>query len=219
MDLRGIYPNLKNNLGDFMYRCLKIIFVIISLNFTYSETISGTIIDNRTGEPLIGANVILDGTDIGAATDLEGRFEINNLEGSYGEYVLSNNQENISFDIYNNGWVTQDFKYQLFDMNNGIQSEGEVNILHNNQININTGILNNESSFFILRVFPSNNLNNFQDIIFANEIVTGDFNDDFQVLLSNLTDSLVRVLKNLQSRELPKIHPCFVRIWPKFLDS
>ena len=58
MDLRGRYPNLKNNLGDFMYRFLKIIFVIISLNFTYSETISGKILDNRTGEPLIGANVI-----------------------------------------------------------------------------------------------------------------------------------------------------------------
>ncbi len=39
----------------------------------------GTITDANTGEPLIGANVLLEGTNIGAATNAEGRFIILNI--------------------------------------------------------------------------------------------------------------------------------------------
>ncbi len=38
--------------------------------------ITGTIIDRATGEALVGANVIVSGTGIGAATDIEGRYTI-----------------------------------------------------------------------------------------------------------------------------------------------
>ncbi|MCI0693354.1 SusC/RagA family TonB-linked outer membrane protein [candidate division KSB1 bacterium] len=38
--------------------------------------ITGTVTDARTGEPLIGANVIIEGTTIGAATNAEGKFSI-----------------------------------------------------------------------------------------------------------------------------------------------
>jgi hypothetical protein len=41
--------------------------------------ITGTILDNQTGEPLIGANVVLAATSIGAATDLDGNFIILNV--------------------------------------------------------------------------------------------------------------------------------------------
>ncbi|MFC2135592.1 TonB-dependent receptor domain-containing protein, partial [Bacteroidota bacterium] len=40
----------------------------------------------ETGEPVTGANVILSGTNFGAATDLEGKFEINNIR--YGSYKM-----------------------------------------------------------------------------------------------------------------------------------
>lgn len=39
-------------------------------------TIRGQVRDGSTGEPLIGANVRLEGTPLGAATDLQGRFQI-----------------------------------------------------------------------------------------------------------------------------------------------
>ncbi len=48
--------------------------------------IKGTIIDSETGEPLIGANVIILGTSLGAATDLDGNFFI--LAVRPGEYKL-----------------------------------------------------------------------------------------------------------------------------------
>ncbi len=39
-------------------------------------TITGTVFD-KAGDPLPGANVLIQGTRMGAATDLEGAFSIN----------------------------------------------------------------------------------------------------------------------------------------------
>ena len=41
--------------------------------------ISGKIIDATTGEPLIGANVIIMSTNLGAATDFDGNYFIINI--------------------------------------------------------------------------------------------------------------------------------------------
>ncbi len=63
----------------------KIIFpilfsVLLSGNiFSQSGTLSGLITDSQTGEPLIGATVLLVGTDLGAATNADGRYTINNI--------------------------------------------------------------------------------------------------------------------------------------------
>jgi Ca-activated chloride channel family protein len=46
--------------------------------------LSGKILDSLTGQPLIGANVVLNGTSLGAATNLDGEFKILHVpEGSY----------------------------------------------------------------------------------------------------------------------------------------
>ena len=55
-----------------------IIFSIKSLAGTTGK-ISGKIIDTSNGEPLIGANVIIMGTSLGAATDFDGNFFIINI--------------------------------------------------------------------------------------------------------------------------------------------
>jgi len=49
--------------------------------------ISGTITDRDTGEPVIGANVILENTFFGAAADIEGYYYINNVPP--GTYALT----------------------------------------------------------------------------------------------------------------------------------
>lgn len=47
-------------------------------------TIRGTIIDEEyNGDPMIGANVLVSGTQIGTATDLDGKFTINIAPGTY----------------------------------------------------------------------------------------------------------------------------------------
>jgi len=46
--------------------------------------ISGNVTDQETGEPIVGANVIIEGTYLGASADLEGYFSIGNIPP--GEY-------------------------------------------------------------------------------------------------------------------------------------
>ena len=49
--------------------------------------IAGTVKDKKTGEALIGCNVVLDGTSMGASTDLDGRYTILNIPP--GTYTLN----------------------------------------------------------------------------------------------------------------------------------
>ncbi len=46
------------------------------------RTISGTVTDAQTGEPLIGANILVVGFDKGTVTDLDGRYELEVPEGA-----------------------------------------------------------------------------------------------------------------------------------------
>lgn len=45
------------------------------------ETVTGTVVDD-TGEPLIGATVIVKGSTNGTSTDIDGKFVLKNVEGS-----------------------------------------------------------------------------------------------------------------------------------------
>lgn len=60
---------------------LLFIFNCISLGLPAQSTgiLSGTVTDARTGEPLIGATVLLEGTELGDATDVNGRYTITNI--------------------------------------------------------------------------------------------------------------------------------------------
>ena len=47
-------------------------------------SVAGYVIDKNTGEPLVGANVVIDGTNLGSATDANGKFLITNVnQGSH----------------------------------------------------------------------------------------------------------------------------------------
>jgi len=67
----------------YLYAFLSLLTVSL-LAYPHAGTIQGTITDLDTKQPLPGANVILDGTNMGAATDIDGHFEIQNIPvGSY----------------------------------------------------------------------------------------------------------------------------------------
>ncbi len=51
-----------------------------------SGKIAGTVVDAENGDPLIGANIFLENTTLGAASDLDGRFVITNVPA--GTYTL-----------------------------------------------------------------------------------------------------------------------------------
>ncbi|MFP8490190.1 TonB-dependent receptor [Gracilimonas sp. Q87] len=60
---------------------LWIIFICSGFNTFAQPTgkLSGIVTDAKTGEPLIGATVILEGTELGDATDANGRYTIKNI--------------------------------------------------------------------------------------------------------------------------------------------
>jgi len=69
-----------------MKRMVTILFslVLCSSILLGQGRIRGKVTDLQTGEPLIGANVLITGTSFGAATDVNGNYEIRNLSaGTY----------------------------------------------------------------------------------------------------------------------------------------
>ncbi len=69
-------------------RILPIVILILSSTFLWAQngTISGIVTDAKTSETIIGANVVIQGTQVGSPTDLEGKFTIANVKP--GTYTL-----------------------------------------------------------------------------------------------------------------------------------
>src|SRR5574338_1078731 len=65
-----------------------LILILFACSFTFSQTgrISGKVIDQQTGEPLIGANVLIVGTSWGAASGVNGEYLITSV--SAGNYSV-----------------------------------------------------------------------------------------------------------------------------------
>jgi outer membrane cobalamin receptor len=76
--------------------------------FIYGQSVSGTVAD-ETGDPLAGANVTVEGTDLGAASLEDGTYSIEVGEGSYAvtAQVIGYESSTISVDV--SGDVTLDF--------------------------------------------------------------------------------------------------------------
>jgi hypothetical protein len=52
--------------------------LLLVANVVFAQTsISGTVVDNETGEAIPGANVIVVGSNTGAVADFDGKFTIN----------------------------------------------------------------------------------------------------------------------------------------------
>ena len=65
------------------------IYLFSSLIAGVTGKISGRITDKASGEPLIGANVLLQGTSTGAATDIEGYYHIINVSPGYYDLKIN----------------------------------------------------------------------------------------------------------------------------------
>lgn len=58
---------------------LLILFLLPITAVAQTGTLTGVVTDAKTGEPLIGATVILEGTSLGDATDENGKYFINRI--------------------------------------------------------------------------------------------------------------------------------------------
>lgn len=83
-----IRKKFNNNGGKIMFRKFYtlIFFVLVAFSFAVAQTgrVAGKVTDKQTGEPLIGANIIISGTSLGAATDVGGEYLIRQVPpGNY----------------------------------------------------------------------------------------------------------------------------------------
>jgi TonB-dependent receptor len=89
---------LENKNGILLY--LIFFLILHSFAFAQSGTIRGKVFDEASNNPLAGANIIIEGTTLGAATDLNGNFVIRSIPAGQMTIVISYiGYERISADI------------------------------------------------------------------------------------------------------------------------
>lgn len=79
---------------------LLVAFFTFSSNTIYSQTISGTITDAESNEPLIGAAVIIKGTTTGAQTDFDGKFSFDaNQKPPFTLFISYLGYDNLEYSV------------------------------------------------------------------------------------------------------------------------
>ncbi len=74
--------SLKNAMGGGMKLLVSLVCLFAAMSaYAQSQTVTGTVVDD-TGEPIIGATVMVDGTQVGTVTDIDGNFAIKAKPGA-----------------------------------------------------------------------------------------------------------------------------------------
>ena len=105
---------MKNSRFHSSYLTLAVLIIAGIALAANTGTVNGRVTDRKTGEALIGASVIVDGTELGNATDLNGQYQIINIPpGRYNmtaSYTGYNDQRVTDVLIIQDNVVTVDFK-------------------------------------------------------------------------------------------------------------
>lgn len=84
---------------------LLIILALPVQGFAQSGKVVGLVVDKEMGDPIIGANVVIEGTKLGAATDLEGMFIIKAVP--VGNYTVKASAVGYATQIFKDVEVTE----------------------------------------------------------------------------------------------------------------
>ena len=68
---------------------LVCLFVGIGLVTAQNQTVTGVVISEEDGQPVIGASVRVENTQLGAITDVDGKFRISNVPSSANTLIIS----------------------------------------------------------------------------------------------------------------------------------
>ena len=150
-------------------RLATIFFIVIGMStflMAQEGSVSGRVTDTDTGDPLVGANVIVVGTNLGAATDINGEYSISRvpagaqrLNANYIGYA----SKSMNADIPTNGNAIGDFSLYVAALNlNEIVVTGAGTAVEKSKIGNSVGVVNMSS----LEDAP---INNFSDILQGRE--------------------------------------------------
>jgi len=125
-----------------------LLFLLLLANIVVAQgtgSVSGIVIDGSTGEALFGANLIIDGTSLGAATDFDGKYSIHNIEAVTRTLKISYigyNPKSIEVTIVENRTLDLDVELEYKVIEGEVvvvtaQVEGQISAI-NQQITSNT---------------------------------------------------------------------------------
>ncbi|MFQ6674537.1 MAG: carboxypeptidase-like regulatory domain-containing protein, partial [Fidelibacterota bacterium] len=89
-----------------------IVLTFIPMGLMAQATVTGSVTDSKSGEALAGANVMIEGTDLGAAADADGVFRVESVPaGTYSitASVIGYESSSRSVTVPSAGSVTVDF--------------------------------------------------------------------------------------------------------------
>ena len=69
-----------------MKNVITFMLLAYSLLSAQTSSINGTVIDSVNNNVLIGANVVIQGTSLGVATDNQGKYSISNINPGHIHY-------------------------------------------------------------------------------------------------------------------------------------
>ncbi len=150
-------------------RLVTSLFLLIGMStflFAQEGSVAGRVTDADTGDPLVGANVIVVGTNLGAATDVNGEYTISRvpsgaqrLNANYIGYA----SKSMNVDIPADGSATADFGLNVAALNlNEVVVTGTGTAVEKSKVGNSVGIVNMES----LEDAP---ISNFSDILQGRE--------------------------------------------------
>ena len=94
-----------------MKNLISVLLVVVGFTFSLSaqRTVSGVISD-QSGTPMIGANVLVDGSDVGTITDIDGAFSLQVPDNSSTLLVSYTGYLDQKIDITESSYVTIDLR-------------------------------------------------------------------------------------------------------------
>lgn len=100
MQIKYKHHNKSFLFNNFLYIIAAITLVFSGIGFAGTTgKISGKVFDKETKEPLLGANVVIQGTYLGAATDIDGYYYINNvMPGKYTVIVSAIGYHKVTYE-------------------------------------------------------------------------------------------------------------------------
>ena len=134
--------------------------------FAQQGSVSGRVTDADTGDPLVGANVLVVGTNLGAATDVNGEYSISRvpagaqrLNANYIGYASNS----MNVDVPADGNASADFGLSVAALNlNEVIVTGAGTAVEKSKVGNSVGVVNMET----LEDAP---ITNFSDILQGRE--------------------------------------------------
>ena len=105
---------MKSSKLHFSYLALAVLLLAGIALAANTGTVAGRVTDSKTGDALVGASVVVDGTEQGNATDANGQYQIINVTpGTYSVTASTsgyNDQRKTGVQVVQDNTVTVDFK-------------------------------------------------------------------------------------------------------------